>query len=457
MDWLAEALEPGRVAALVGPGGVGKTALAAAALERLERSGALEERFPDGVISYTFYGRPETSLWLAHVARSVFGEETEDVSPEAGRRALAGKQALLILDGAEAAEDLGAALRARGGCGVLVTTRDRMQAGAAQRRLEVRPLPAGEAERMLEAVRGAEIEGATRAALARAVDGLPLAVQLAGAYLAATGRPAGSYLAWLREQPLAALNQGEHQAESVEVLLGRSVEQVSAAAREALGMLGRLAPAPIVGAFLAAALGDGERALDELARFSLARREGEMVVVGHALIHGYARRRLAVGAERVERLATAVVREVQRLNQAGYPGPLLGWLPHAQAVMAGAETELAAWLCNEVGYGLKMMGDLAGARPYYERALGIHEQVLGPEHPYTATSLNNLGGLLQAMGDLAGARGYLERALGIWEKVLGAEHPHTKTVRNNLLMLDLQALDFESLLKRMRGEERGGE
>jgi hypothetical protein len=306
VDWLAEALEPGRVAALVGPGGVGKTALAAAALERLERSGALGERFPDGVISYTFYGRPETSLWLAHVARSVFGEGTEDVSPEAGRRALAGKQALLILDGAEAAEDLGAALRARGGCGVLVTTRDRMQAGAAQRRLEVRPLPAGEAERMLEAVRGAEIEGATRAALARAVDGLPLAVQLAGAYLAATGRPAGSYLAWLREQPLAALNQGEHQAESVEVLLGRSVEQVSAAAREALGMLGRLAPAPIVGAFLAGALEDGERALDELARFSLARREGEMVVVGHALIHGYARRRLAVGAERVERLATAV-------------------------------------------------------------------------------------------------------------------------------------------------------
>ena len=36
-----------------------------------------------------------------------------------------------------------------------------------------------------------------------------------------------------------------------------------------------------------------------------------------------------------------------------------------------------------------------------ERALAIHEKVLGPDHPYTATSLNNLAGLLQDQGDLA--------------------------------------------------------
>ena len=37
--------------------------------------------------------------------------------------------------------------------------------------------------------------------------------------------------------------------------------------------------------------------------------------------------------------------------------------------------------------------------------------MLGEEHPDTALSLNNLGSLLQAMGDLAGARPYYERAL----------------------------------------------
>jgi hypothetical protein len=61
--------------------------------------------------------------------------------------------------------------------------------------------------------------------------------------------------------------------------------------------------------------------------------------------------------------------------------------------------------------------------------------VLGPEHPDTATSLNNLAGLLYAQGDLAGARPLYERALAIREKVLGPEHPNTATVRNNLSIL----------------------
>jgi Tfp pilus assembly protein PilF len=58
--------------------------------------------------------------------------------------------------------------------------------------------------------------------------------------------------------------------------------------------------------------------------------------------------------------------------------------------------------------------------------------VLGPEHPDTATDNNNLGGLLRAQGDLAGARPYYERALAILEAKLGPDHPRTKNVRNNL-------------------------
>ena len=80
-------------------------------------------------------------------------------------------------------------------------------------------------------------------------------------------------------------------------------------------------------------------------------------------------------------------------------------------------------------------GDLAGARPLYERALAICEKVLGPEHPDTATSLNNLALLLQDQGDLAGARPLFERALAICEKALGPEHPDTATSLNNLAIL----------------------
>jgi hypothetical protein len=57
---------------------------------------------------------------------------------------------------------------------------------------------------------------------------------------------------------------------------------------------------------------------------------------------------------------------------------------------------------------------------------------LGPDHPDTATSLNYLAVLLQAQGDLAAARPLYERALAIREKALGPDHPDTATVRRNL-------------------------
>jgi hypothetical protein len=61
---------------------------------------------------------------------------------------------------------------------------------------------------------------------------------------------------------------------------------------------------------------------------------------------------------------------------------------------------------------LHARGDLAAARPLYERALTICEKRLGPEHPYTARSLNNLASLLENQGDLAGARRLHERVEG---------------------------------------------
>ena len=74
-----------------------------------------------------------------------------------------------------------------------------------------------------------------------------------------------------------------------------------------------------------------------------------------------------------------------------------------------------------------------GAAASHERALAIlYEKALGPDHPDTATSLNNLASLLQAQGDLAAARPLFERALAIREKALGPDHPDTATSLNNL-------------------------
>ncbi len=73
----------------------------------------------------------------------------------------------------------------------------------------------------------------------------------------------------------------------------------------------------------------------------------------------------------------ALLAKAYRLNNAGYPAPLLAWQPHLRAVTDAAqvrEDERAAGLCNEFGYHLYMIGDYPVARPHLERALAIRSK-----------------------------------------------------------------------------------
>jgi tetratricopeptide (TPR) repeat protein len=103
-----------------------------------------------------------------------------------------------------------------------------------------------------------------------------------------------------------------------------------------------------------------------------------------------------------------------------------------QEKVKGAEHIETAVSLNGLADLLQRQGDLAAARPLYERTLAIREKVAGPEHPATATALNNLGRLFHDQGDLAAAQPLLKRALAIREKVLGSEHPETAGSLNNL-------------------------
>jgi hypothetical protein len=79
-------------------------------------------------------------------------------------------------------------------------------------------------------------------------------------------------------------------------------------------------------------------------------------------------------------------------------------------------------------------GNTAGRRfpPHPLGALEIDEKSFGPDHPEVATDVNNLRSVLKDLGDLAGARAAFERALAIFERALGPDHPNTRTVRGNL-------------------------
>jgi len=93
--------------------------------------------------------------------------------------------------------------------------------------------------------------------------------------------------------------------------------------------------------------------------------------------------------------------------------------------------EVAAAISNLAG-ALRVLGDIEGARSYYERALAIDEAAYGPAHPTVAVRLNNLGSLFRETGDLYKARDLYERALKIFQNTLPENHQLIWKVHKNL-------------------------
>ncbi len=125
IEKLIDELKPGNVVTITGPGGIGKTSVVAEALHQMTAGGTqLPEDFPDGVITYSFYGRPDINQAFEHIV-NYYGAELQYSPEETARWVLAGKKAVLILDGAEEANDLNALLNVRSTCGVVITSRSR--------------------------------------------------------------------------------------------------------------------------------------------------------------------------------------------------------------------------------------------------------------------------------------------------------------------------------------------
>lgn len=438
------AIAPGKVVSLVGPGGVGKSALAAEVLWQL-CAGKAEPpaAFPDGIVWHDFAGQPEASGALTAIA-TAFGEDIKEAGGPlpAAKQALAGKTALLALDGAEACPDLEQILELRAGCGVLVITRKKSQAGRVS--FEVPVLEESAGVRVLQEWGGEwadELPALKR--IAALTGGLSLALELAGKYMNANSQRAGEYLAWLEQSPLEALDHGERERESVEVLLEGSTAALSEAARLALGVFGLLGlgsvPVEAIADGMEMEAGAARRALGELAGLGLAKRlaqeASEQWVVGHALVRTYAAQKVPPPAGALERLAGGYLQMAISANETGYPADFRGLPVHIAALAERAEAArlpVSGFLWNELGFHTKQIGDYASARLYYNRALQFNTALFGPDHPNVALNLNNLGMALQDLGDLPGARAALERALQIHEAASGPDSPDVARVVSNL-------------------------
>ncbi|MCB8977790.1 MAG: tetratricopeptide repeat protein [Ardenticatenaceae bacterium] len=357
-----------------------------------------------------------------------------------------------------------------GGCRLLVTSRRDTWPPALGRVQPLRTLPRPDSIALLQQL----IHPASShppaldpnlGAIAEALGDLPLALHMAGSYLRQYRRtvPPAAYLAKLNNpdllsHPSLTGKNLEYSPTGHELHVAQtfalSYERLNAADPTdglALALLVRLAyfspaqvaPLPLwVGSLRSEPLAD--TALDDPAVDDALRRlsalgllEQDAAGVGallHRLIAAFVRGQPAAGDPQAD-VEQTLYNEASRLNKAGYPRELLPWQPHLRHVADAAvarESGKAANLCNELGYHIRAVGDSAGARPFYERALAIREKALGPDHPDTALSLNNLGALLDSMGDLPAARPFYERALAIREKALGPDHPDTAQSLNNL-------------------------
>src|SRR5215813_5115192 len=148
--------------------------------------------------------------------------------------------------------------------------------------------------------------------------------------------------------------------------------------------------------------------------------------------------RAATEKDRVLQEARKLHTESQRLSRAGKydeSRPVAERALGLREKALGPDHPDVARSLHNLANLYRLKGDYAKAEPLVQRALAIYEKALGPEHPDVARSLNNLANLYRDKGDYAKAEPLFQRALATLEKTLGSEHPYVA-----LALHDLSAL-----------------
>jgi tetratricopeptide (TPR) repeat protein len=461
---LLEQLRPGKVAAVCGPSGMGKSALAAQAVSRLEA-----DRFPDGIVFHSFYHQPSTDMALQTICNA-FGVEAKAGLASTVRQVLAGRKALLILDGAEEADDLPAVLVLRGTCGVLITSRKR--ADAQGFRIDLKPLEKQPAAAVFCEHSGAEVDDESVAGICKILDGWPVGLRIAGRYCSSTGESAAEYLRWLKKRPFRKLSAGRHQKDNMALLLKHSLKQVSADAVQALQVAGVLAFAPIILMPFALVLLKEDEDTDEL---ELRSNEvmGELVNYGlleatekgwqasHVLIHTYARTELALSKESLERLAgwyidfcetqcaagvkgyaildgerahclrlmesclnsglwnklQALVRAIEHYLhlQAWWTDMLTAWGMRLTAARQAGDRKDEGECLNNIGYSYQRRGEHEKALIWLEQSLSIRDET--GDRQGACETLNNIAWIYLQQGIHKLALHHFEQSLSICQEI----------------------------------------
>ena len=294
--------------------------------------------------------------------------------------------------------------------------------------------------------------------IAKLMDGLPLALDQAGAYIDETQCGLDEYIELFQKRQSDLLKRrGRNVLDHPDPvattwsLSFEKVQQANPTSVEILSLCAFLDPdiiyeeiftldASQLGPLLSTLDEDPlafNDAITELLNYSLIRRTDHILTV-HRLVQLMLKN--GMNQDTQHTWAQRVVLVINYL----FPSPdyenwplCFALLPQAKNSAAlieqwGIELVEAARLLNDVGMFLEKQGEYKEAHGLLERALDMARKVLGEEHPDTALSVNNLALLYQRQGRYAEAEPLYEQGLQISRKVLGEEHPSTITSVNNL-------------------------
>ncbi len=311
--------------------------------------------------------------------------------------------------------------------------------------------------------RASTTDRAAALAIVRAMDGLPLALDQAGAYIEETHESVSNYLSIYQEQRAELLKRRgglvPGHPDSVATtwsLAFEHVEEANPAAIELMRLCAYLSPdaipeelisegAPHLGSVLQPVAADRSKlntAIAELLKYSLIRRDATThTLTIHRLVQAVIKDEMDEETQR--QWAERAVRATRQVFPFDEPPP---W-HHSQRYLPQAlvceelikEWDLtldeAAALLNNAGYYLRNRGQYREAEPLMQYALTIRETTYGRGHPSTDFLLDNLAILYADQGKDEEAELLYQRALAIKEKALGPEHPATATTLNNLAVL----------------------
>jgi tetratricopeptide (TPR) repeat protein len=446
--------------AITGLGGIGKSELALHYASG--RTG------PGAVVWWADAENAETlGLALADLAYRLQPKATAEEwkTPQAADWATAWLQAhtgwLLVLDNVENPDLITPVLGRLTTGDILITTRRRIpwgKHGVTPLIVELLPRPAAvqllhdtvvASSRDLNVPPPAGLDTDAVDAIAEELGDLPLALEQAGAYIAAVQTPPADYLQRLRQETGTMLGKtapGADPKRAVARVFALTIKALGSTAPAAVGILRALAwlaPVPLPRQVLvpsaSAAAHDADELIGLLASYSLIALTPSTVAV-HRLLQATVRdyeRASSKHDEAAPQLTEGQATALAMLGNAIPDDPasnVAGWglwrdlLPHLEVLferLPDLPERSLGRLLNEAAVYVDAHGRHDRALSLRQRTLAVCKAALGPDHPDTAIATANLATTFWRLGRYTDALPLHQGALAIAEATFGPDHPNT--------------------------------